>query len=104
MIQKKKEIFFTFNNSDVIEERNRLIAEKVGKILKYSNGKIQDLCGKINVLSENLVPHLLLEYLYEKLWTATPGISRKDIQNIISSCHSEAFDRVQSNNPEVWNS
>ena len=100
---QKKECFFNFNNPEVIEERNKLIAERIGRELRYNGTKIRDLCNNIDVLSQDPTPRRLREYLYEKLWAAKSDISREGVQKIITTCHEEAFDRLQKAYPDLWN-
>ncbi len=101
MLQKKEDLF-SFDNAEVIAERNKLIAERVGKMLEYGNGKIQDLCRKLNSVSEDPSPRALLEFLYERMWSSKPGINRDVVQNIIATCHGEAFDGLQYARPDLW--
>jgi hypothetical protein len=88
---RKKYAFFSFNNPEVIEERNKRIAERIGKKIGYNAEKIRDMCNKINIMTKDSTPQNLLEYLYKKLMTAKTGISREYIQKIIVTCHEEAF-------------
>ena len=93
---RKKDSFFSFNNPEVIEERNKRIAQWIGDKLGYSPERIRDMCNKINVLTKDSTPQKLLEYLYEKLWAAKPAIKREDIQKAITTCHQDAFGWLQN--------
>ncbi len=100
---QKKETFFTLNTPEVLEERNKLIAAHIGNELNCSSGKIQGICGEIDVFSNDPTPRRLIEYLYEKLWTTKPGCTREDAQKIITRCHAEALERMQKIYPDMWN-
>ena len=104
MLQKKEvpEVAFDFNSPEIIAERNKLIAERIGQTLGYGAGKMADMCKKVDALSQDISPRKLLEYLYEKLWTAKPDISREDVQRVITTCHGEALDRLQSTQSDSW--
>ena len=93
---RKKDTPLSLNDPEVIEERNNRIAERMGKKLGYSQEKTRGLCSMINILAIDPAPQKLLEYLYEKQWAAKPGISRADIQRLITECHEEAFGWLQN--------
>jgi hypothetical protein len=103
MQQQKKTAAPDFNAPEILAERNRLIAERIGLKLDYGPGKVEDMRRKIDILAADPAPRKLLEYIYEKLWMAKPGISREDVQAIFASCHSEALDRLQSPEDPDWN-
>jgi len=93
---RKKDALFSLNSPKVIEERNTRIAEWIGKKLGYGNEKTRDMRNKITVLTKDSAPQKLLEYLYETLYAAKPGISREEIQEAIKACHEEAFGWLQN--------
>lgn len=99
---QKQDAVLIFDSPEVIEERNRRIAELVGKKLEFSVGKTRDLHNTLGVLSKDSSPQKLVEFLYTKLWPAQSGIKREDIQKAITRCHEDAIGWLQNthHNPQ----
>jgi len=85
-----------FDGPEVMEERNRRIANLVGKQLGYSVEKARDLYNTIGLLTKDPSPQKLLEFLYEKLWTVHAGVKRDDIRNAVTKCHEDALGWLQN--------
>lgn len=88
-----KDAFINLNSSEVIEERNRLVAARIGRELDYGPEKMQKLFGEIHKLTTD--PRRMIECLYVKLWPKDNKFTRDAIQNIINRCHEEAFEGLQ---------
>jgi hypothetical protein len=93
-----KEISANLNAPQVIEERNRLIAARIGRELGYGAGKMQNIFNELNEFSSD--PKRAVECIYEKFWPNK--ISRDAIRNIINRCHEEAFEAWQHTYTDVW--
>jgi hypothetical protein len=98
MLGTKEAFFANLNAPQVIEERNKLVAARVGKELAYGTEKMQKLFGEISQLSGD--PKRMLESLYVQLWPKKQ-MSRGDIQNIINRCHEEALEWFQQTYPDL---
>jgi hypothetical protein len=110
-MQQERATGLDFNAPEVIWERNKLVADRVGIILKYDPGKIENLHAKLNTLSEDPLSKKMLEYIYEKLYIAThsrdvvrgdKSISRDAIQSIITTCQIEAFEGLLNIGADGW--
>jgi len=97
-----KEAFTNLNAPAVIEERNKLVAARIGKELNYGPAKMQELFNELSVFSADPILRRMVECLYEKFWPRK--ISRDDIQNIINRCHEKAFEAWQQTYmyTDVW--
>ena len=90
---EQKETFVELTTPEVIEERNRLVAARIGKELGYGAEKMQKLLNEINSFSHD--PRQMIEVMYKKLWPLKNTFSRDEIQKIINKCHVEAFEAAQ---------
>ena len=88
-----KEAFTNLNAPEVIEERNKLIAARIGKELGYSTGKMQEIFSELSAFSADPTPRRIIECLYQRFWPRKTR--REDIQKIINKCHEEAFEWFQ---------
>jgi len=105
-MQQERATGLDFNAPEVIWERNKLVAQRVGIMLKYNDGKIETLHAKLNTLSEDPLSKKALEYLYEKLYIAThhdeKSFSRDVIQSIMTTCQIEAFEGLLNIGADGW--
>jgi hypothetical protein len=99
MLEPEK-AFVILNTPQVIEERNKLIAARIGKELGYGAGKMQKLFDELNAFSSD--PKRIVECIYSKFWPSK--VSRDAIQSIINRCHEKAFEAWQETYmyTDVW--